>query len=341
MKRLAQLTFQQYFHELGNTFYTEYQPQGLQEPAWVCTNPAVAQQLGFDPAGFGTDTFLQLFSGNALPSGSHPLAQAYAGHQFGKFNPFLGDGRSVLLGEITSPSGMWDVVLKGVGRTAYARAADGLAGVEECLREYTLSEQLAELNVPTSRVLCVISGNPLVYRNGFQPAAILTRIAPGHIRFGTFEYHYFRRDTDALQQLAEYVLRHYYPECDGKDEARYARLFQAIVLKTARLIAHWQAVGFTHGVMNTDNQSVVGVTLDLGSGSFTPERNPQYVSNHEDEKGRYAFGQQPVVGLWNCNVLARAFSPLVAAQDLREALQAYEPAYLQHSAQLDAASEVT
>ncbi len=334
MKRLAELILQHHFHDLGETFYTGYQPQGLQQPELIRSNPAVAQQLDLDPAEFNTPDFLEVFSGNALLPGSRPLAQAYAGHQFGKFNPFLGDGRSVLLGEISSSAGVWDIALKGAGRTAYARDADGRAGMEECLHEYTLSEQLAALGVPTSRVLCIVSGKLFVYRHGFQPAAIMTRIAPSHIRFGTFEYHYFRRDKLALSQLADHVIARHYPDCAGADEARYARLFQAIVLKTARLIAHWQAAGFTHGVMNSDNQSIVGVTLDLGAGSLTPERDPNYVSNPDDEKARYAFGEQPVIGLWNCNVLARAFSPLVAAQDLREALQAYEPEYLRHYAQL-------
>jgi uncharacterized protein YdiU (UPF0061 family) len=330
MKRLGEFTLQHHFHDLGEQFYTEHQPQGLQEPSLVCANPTVAESLDLDPAECSSDYFLQVFSGNTVLPGMQPLAQAYAGHQFGNFNPFLGDGRSVLLGEVASPGGLWDICLKGAGRTAYARSADGRAGLEECLHEYALSEQLAALGVPTTRVLCVVSGKPLVYRRGFQPAAILTRIAPSHIRFGTFEYHYFRRDPAALRQLADHVIAHHYPECAGTDEARYARFFQAVVLKTARLIAHWQGIGFTHGMMNTDNQSIVGVTLDMGAGSFTAEHDPAHVGNREDEKGRYAFGQQPVVGLWNCNVLARALSPLITAQDLRTALAMYEPEYLRH-----------
>ncbi|MBJ6611330.1 MAG: YdiU family protein [Candidatus Thiothrix moscowensis] len=335
MRRLSELRFQQLFHTLGSEFYTPHLPQGLQQAQWVRTNSSVAAMLELDPAEFATDLCLQVFSGNRLLPGMQPLAQAYAGHQFGKFNPFLGDGRSVLLGEITSNTGTWDIVMKGVGRTPYARRADGRAGLDECLHEYHLSEQLAAASVPTSRVLCIISGKPLVYRHGgFQPAAILTRIAPSHIRFGTFEYHYFRRDHAALRQLADHVIARHYPECAGTDEARHARLFQAIVLKTAQLIACWQAVGFTHGVMNTDNQSIAGITLDLGESSFNPEHDPNYIGNREDEKGLHAFGQQPIVGLWNCNALARALSPLVSAQDLREALLQYETAYLQHYAQL-------
>lgn len=336
MKRLAELTFQHHFHALGETFHAPHQPQGLEQPELVRTNPAVAELLGLDPAEFDTDLFLQVFSGNALLPGMQPVAQAYAGHQFGNFNPFLGDGRSVLLGEVAADNGLWDICLKGAGRTPYARSADGRAGLGECLHEYALSEQLAALGIPTSRVLCVVSGKPLVYRQGFQPAAMLTRVAPTHIRFGTFESCYYRRDHAALRLLADHVMTYYYPECAGTDEARYARWLQAVVLKTARLVAHWQVAGFTHGVMNTDNQSIVGVTLDLGEASFTPERDPAYVGNREDEKGRYAFGQQPVVGLWNCNVLARALSPLITAQDLRTALEAYEPEYLRHFAALSA-----
>lgn len=334
MQLLSELSFQQHFHALGTTFYTPHLPQGLEQAQRVCANTSVAALLDLDPTECDTDLFLQVFSGNTLLPGMHPIAHAYAGHQFGKFNPFLGDGRNVLLGEIHSSSGVWDMVLKGVGRTPYARSADGRAGLEECLHEYTLSEQLAALGVPTSRVLCIVSGKPLVYRQGFQPAAILTRIAPSHIRFGTFEYHYFRRDQAALRQLADHVITQHYPECRGTDEARYARWFAAVVQRTARLIAHWQAVGFTHGVMNTDNQSIVGVTLDLGESSFTPDHDPHYVGNRDDVKGRYAFGQQPLIGLWNCNVLARALSPLIAAQDIKTALARYEIEYLNHYASL-------
>lgn len=334
MKRLPELPLHHHFHDLGEQFYREHQPQGLQEPSLVCANPAVAESLGLDPAECSTDHFLQVFSGNALLPGSRPLAQAYAGHQFGNFNPFLGDGRAVLLGEVATPNGLLDLCLKGAGRTAYARTADGRAGLDECLREYEISAQLAELGVPTARCLCVTKGSGLVYRNGFGPEAMLTRIAPSHIRFGSFENCYFQRNTPALRALADHVIAWHFPACADAGEQRYTAFFQEVVVRTARLMAHWQAVGFVHGVMNTDNQSILGLTLDVGLGGFTPERDPACVINPADEKGRYAFGQQPVVGLWNCNVLARALSPLITASDLRAALQTYEPEYLRHYAAL-------
>lgn len=334
MKRLAELTLQQHFHGLGEGFYAEHQPQGLQQPSLTRANPTIAQQLGLDPAECATDDFLQIFSGNALLPNSRPLAQAYAGHQFGNFNPFLGDGRAVLLGEIETATGLLDICLKGAGRTPYARNADGRAGLDECLHEYAITEQLAALDVPTTRCLCVIQGSGLVYRNGFGPEAMLTRIAPSHIRFGTFENYHFQRNTEALRKLADYVIHWHFPHCAEAGEQHYAAFFQEVVLRTARLIAHWQAVGFVHGVMNTDNQSILGLTLDVGLSGFTPEHDPACVINPADEKGRYAFGQQPVVGLWNCNVLARALSSLIAADDLRSALQIYELEYLRHYAAL-------
>lgn len=318
------LTFHNRFHALGSHFYSECAPQGLENPTLVCSSAEVLQCVGLHPDEANTDLFLQVFSGNALLPGMQPLAQDYAGHQFGKFNPFLGDGRALLLGEVATPSGSLDLYLKGSGRTPYARTADGRAGLRECLHEFHTTAQLAALGVPTARCLCVISGSQLVYRGGFEPTAIVTRIAPSHIRFGTFENYYFQRNTAALRQLADHVITHHYPACHLAGEARYACFFREVVLKTAQLIAHWQAVGFEHGVMNTDNQSILGITLDVGSGSFTPNVT----------EGRYAFAQQPVIGLWNCNVLARALSPLISAVDLRSGLQTYEPEYLRHYARL-------
>ena len=330
MKHLPDLRFHNRFHALGTHFYHEHQPQGLENPTLVCSSAAVLQQLDLHPDEATTDLFLQVFSGNALLAGMQPLAQDYAGHQFGHFNPFLGDGRAVLLGEVATPGGLLDIYLKGAGKTPYARNADGRAGLRECLHEFHITEQLAALHVPTTRCLCVISGSQQVYRGGFEASAIVTRIAPTHIRFGTFENYFFQKNTPALRQLADHVIACHYPECAAAGEQRYAAFFREVVVRTARLIAHWQAVGFVHGVMNTDNQSIVGLTLDVGASTFTPERDAASVSHPDDEHGRYAFGQQPVVGLWNCNVLARALSPLIAAPDLRTALLAYEPEYLRH-----------
>jgi uncharacterized protein YdiU (UPF0061 family) len=257
----------------------------------------------------------------------HPLSTAYAGHQFGKFNPLLGDGRAHLLGEVSTSQGLQEIYLKGSGKTPYARQADGRASLEECLHEYEISEKLAALGIPVTRCLSIIQGDDLVYRHGFKPAAILTRIAPTHIRFGTFELHYFKKDISALQTLADYIIQHYYPNSLLKTQP-YADFFQQVIYKTAKLIAHWQKIGFVHGMMNTDNQSIIGVTLDLGNASFIESLDPLFISSSIDEKGRYAFGQQPIIGLWNCNILGRALSPLILGNDIRQALSQYEEIFL-------------
>ena len=327
------LVFYQRFYDLGSHFYREFTPQGLHNPKLECVSSAVAQQLGLTDADIHSDGFLQVFSGNQLLAGMCPIAQDYAGHQFGKFNPFLGDGRAVLLGELPTPNGVVDVCLKGVGKTPFARSADGKAGISECLHEFRITEQLAALGVPTSRCLCVISGSELVYRSGFEATAILTRIAPTHIRFGTFENYFFQKNTQALRQLADHTIAYHFPDCLAAED-KYAAFFREVVLRTARLMAHWQAVGFVHGVMNTDNQSILGITLDVGASLFTPERDDNVVAHSGDEHKRYAFGQQPIVGLWNCNVLARALSPLINHNALRAALQLYETEYLRHYASL-------
>ena len=329
MPHLQRLRIVNRFHALGDHFYTECQPQGLANPVLVRTDPDAAELLGLSADDLHSDSFLQIFSGNRPLPGCRPLAQDYAGHQFGSFNPFLGDGRVLLLGGVECDAGHWEICLKGSGKTPYARKADGRAGVNECLHEFECSRELAALGVPATRSLCVIAGDDLAYRrHSYQRAAVLVRLAPSHIRFGTFENYYFQHNKEALRRLADHVIEHYYPDCLTQGEGRYAALFRVVVTATARLIAHWQAVGFVHGMMNTDNMSILGITLDLEDACFNPERDPDFVSSADDEKGRYAFGQQPVVGLWNCNVLARALSPLVDASDLRTALCAYEPEYL-------------
>ena len=320
--------WQQRFSGLSQDFYTFTQPKALPQAAWVQQSESVARLLAVTPSDLQQPALLDLFSAQSLPKACQPLAQGYAGHQFGKFNPFLGDGRVVLLGDIQTPSGHYEISLKGAGRTAYARTADGRAGINECVQEFQLSEQLAALNIPTMRCLGVLQSNTeLVYRQTLEPAAFLVRVMPSHIRFGTFELAYFQKNYDNLQQLADFVLAQHYADLLSNTEP-YAALLAAIVSKTAQLIAQWQAVGFTHGVMNTDNMSIVGLSLDLGSGSFNPKFADDYVSSALDEKGRYAFGQQPIIGLWNCNVLARTFAPLIDLQAIKQALQAYEPIYL-------------
>lgn len=325
------LVFTQCFHQMKADLSSSATPQGISNAQLLKKNMQVAQLIGLSDSVFDSPSFLDVFSGNAVLANSTPIAQAYAGHQFGHFNPFLGDGRSVLLGEIKALSGYWDIGLKGAGKTTYTFSSDGRASVDECLHEYTIGERLASLDVPTTRSLCVVKGREQVYRSGFKPVAMLARVAPSFVRFGSFEYCYFKKDYSALKILADYVIERHFFDCIGASgENNYAQFFYQVVKKTAALIAHWQNVGFVHGMMNTDNQSILGVTLDLGESMFIDNRDDDFVASRSDEHGRYAYGQQPVIGLWNCNVLARALSPLISSNDLKSALSNYESIYLDH-----------
>ncbi|MFT7490796.1 MAG: hypothetical protein ACI80S_000377 [Pseudohongiellaceae bacterium] len=323
------LELTQCFHQLQAELSTPVIPQGIADAQLLQKNNQVAQLLDVDIDVINSPAFLDVFSGNAVLTNSSPIACAYAGHQLGNFNPFLGDGRSVLLGEIKSSTGYWEVGLKGSGKTAYSFSADGRASIDECLHEDLISERLAQLDIPTSRSLCVIKGSEKVYRSGFKTAAILARIAPSFVRFGSFEYCFFKKDTQALKALADFVIDRHFADClSTKDDNNYAKFFHHVVEKTAVLIASWQNAGFVHGMMNTDNQSIVGITLDLGESVFIDPQDDRFVASTSDEHGRYAFGQQPIIGLWNCNVLARALSPLISSNDLKLGLSVYERTYL-------------
>jgi uncharacterized protein YdiU (UPF0061 family) len=325
------LIFESQFRQLGDEFSIPVLPVGISKPDLVIQSPNVSEILGLSPSSCSTQPLLDIFSGNASPQSSTPAAQAYAGHQFGKFNPFLGDGRTLLLGTVGTQNDHWEISLKGAGKTPFTFVSDGRAGLTECQHEFDISERLAVLGVPTARCLCIIKGSEQVYRNGFESVSILTRVMPSHIRFGTFERYYFKKDVKALKILTDYVIHQYYPHCLGNktDENNdYGQFFQEVVIKTAQLIARWQQVGFVHGMMNTDNQSILGVSLDFGESTFTKDFDDNFVASLSDRKGRYAFGQQPTIGLWNCNVLARALSPLIKPADLRRALTNYEPAFI-------------
>lgn len=353
---MEELVLHSRFHHLDIGLSELSLPVGLSHPLLVKYNSELAQLMGLSSGGSVDDgsfskyssskdsfskKWLQISSGNHIVKNSTPVAQSYAGHQFGMFNPFLGDGRSVLLGEIDIKETSWDVTLKGSGKTPFTFASDGRASRSECLKEYDISEQLTKLQVPVIQCLSVIQGDEQVYRSGFEPAAMLTRIAPSNVRFGSFENCYFRKDMDALRRLADYVIEHHFHDCldseyykeseaGGVVENDYAKFFQQVVTKTACLIAQWQNVGFVHGMLNTDNQSIVGITLDLGDSVLLEAPDDEYVACRSDREGRYAFGQQPRVGLWNCNVLARALSPLISAKDLKAALMTYEHTFLDH-----------
>lgn len=332
MRRPAGPTLHRPLPVLVPDYACEVAPQPLTRPELVCHDADTAALLDLDAEDLAGGRWLDCLSGRRLPPGCRPVALDYAGHQFGRFNPLLGDGRVLTLGRIDSAVGRLELSIKGLGRTPYARQADGRASLTECLHEFETSRRLAALDIPVARCLCVIAGDERVYRDGFRRAAALVRLAPTHLRFGTFENCYFRRDTDALRILADHLVEHHYTDrlnvATLAGSGRYAALFEAIVLDTADLIARWQAAGFVHGMMNTDNQSAIGITLDLGAAAFTTDRDDAFVASPADTQGRYAFGAQPTVGLWNLNVLARALSPIVEADALRAALRRYEPHYL-------------
>ncbi len=267
----------------------------------------------------------------SVPDGASPIAAAYAGHQFGHFVPQLGDGRAILLGEVVAPDGTrFDIQLKGSGRTPFSRGGDGRAALGPVLREYIVSEAMAALGVPTTRALAAVTTGEPVYRETMLPGAILTRVASSHIRVGTFQYFAARADTEAVRQLADHVIARHYPDAAAAENP-YRALLDAVVARQAALVAHWLLVGFIHGVMNTDNCSVAGETIDYGPCAFMDAYDPATVFSSIDQHGRYAYGNQPRIAVWNLARLAETLLPLLAAdQDkaveiAQDTLAAYSP----------------
>lgn len=322
------LHFDNSFARLPVDFYSEQLPIAINQPHLVHANTQVATLLGINSEDLNCEDFIQCFSGNLVIDGSQPLAMVYAGHQFGTYVPQLGDGRALLLGEIVNQSHQrWDIQLKGSGKTPYSRMGDGRAVLRSTLREYLCSEAMHALGIPTTRALCIIETNEPVYREFPEPGAILTRVSESHIRFGHFEFFYYTNQHQALKQLADYVLQRHYPEQLGENNG-YLYLFEQAVIKTARLIAQWQAVGFCHGVMNTDNMSILGLTIDYGPFGFLDTFNPHHISNSSDYSGRYAYNKQPGIAYWNLTALAQALTPLIAIDKLNGALELFEPEFM-------------
>ena len=318
------------FAALGPDFYTNLRPTPLPAPHWVGTSADVARLIGLDPAKLQRDEALQAFTGNTLLAGSRPLASVYSGHQFGVWAGQLGDGRAILLGETASG---YEVQLKGAGRTPYSRMGDGRAVLRSSIREFLCSEAMHGLGIPTSRALCITGSPGLVRREEVETAAVVTRVAPSFVRFGHFEHFAANGLEPQLKQLADYVIDRYYPECRGTTELdgnAYAALLQAVSERTARLMAQWQAVGFCHGVMNTDNMSILGLTIDYGPFQFLDAFIPGHICNHSDTQGRYAYNRQPNVAYWNMFCLAQALMPLIGDEALaRAALESYKTVFPQ------------
>lgn len=314
-------------------FYAHQKPTPVREPELIRINSELAGQLGISMDWLTSSEGLQVLAGNRIAPGSTPIATAYAGHQFGNWNPQLGDGRAVLLGEIIGTDGQrYDMQLKGAGRTPFARGGDGRAPLGPVIREYVVSEAMAALDVPTSRSLAAVSTGEQVMRDRPQPGGILTRICSSHIRIGTFQYFAGKGDNEAVRVLADHVIARHYTAA-GETERPYVALFRAVVTRQAELIAQWQSLGFIHGVMNTDNMLISGETIDYGPCAFMEQYHPDTVFSSIDRGGRYAYVNQPGIGQWNLAWLARVLLPLLdddqdtAVQAAQQAIDDYVTLY--------------
>lgn len=321
--------------KLINTFATELPwacepvvPQPLQQPRLLHLNRTLLDELGLGGVS-EADWIACCGEGKVLP-GMQPVAQVYAGHQFGGYSPRLGDGRALLLGEQQAPDGQrWDLHLKGAGKTPFSRFGDGRAVLRSSIREYLASEALHALGIPTTRALVLVGSQEPVYREQVETGATVLRTAPSHLRFGHIEYFAWSGQGEKIPPLIDYLLRHHFPELENG-----AELFAEVVRRTARLIAKWQAAGFCHGVMNTDNMSLLGLTLDYGPYGFIDAYVPDSVCNHSDPAGRYALDQQPAVGYWNLQKLAQALAGHVNGDALAAALAQYEQQLMLHYSEL-------
>ena len=315
------------FAQLGDAFYSPHQRQALPEPYWVCRNAALARELGLTDEWMRSQTALDSLTGNHMLDDLAATASVYSGHQFGQWAGQLGDGRAMMLGAITTETaGEIEIQLKGAGRTPYSRGGDGRAVLRSSIREFLCSEAMHSLGIPTTRALCVTGSDAPIYREVAETAAVVTRTAPSFIRFGHFEHFCHNNLHTELKQLADFVIAHHYPACRHNDLYAgnpYAALLAAVSERTARMVAQWQAVGFCHGVMNTDNMSILGLTMDYGPFQFLDAFNPGHICNHTDSLGRYAYNKQPNVAYWNLFCLGQALLPLIDDQEL--ALAALEP----------------
>jgi uncharacterized protein YdiU (UPF0061 family) len=330
------LTWRNGFAQLGPDFYTALAPEPLPAPYWVGTSPSAASELGLDAALLESPALLDALTGNAQLAGTQPLATVYSGHQFGQWAGQLGDGRAIWLGETSGresavPGLGLEVQLKGAGRTPYSRMGDGRAVLRSSIREFLCSEAMHGLGIPTSRALCVTGSDARVRREDIETAAVVTRVAPSFIRFGHFEHFSHGDQHEQLKTLADYVIDRYYPACRSTSQFAgnaYAALLEAVSERTANTLAHWQAVGFCHGVMNTDNMSILGLTIDYGPFQFLDAYVPGHICNHSDTQGRYAFNKQPNIAYWNLYALGQALLPLIEEQALAiAALESYKTVF--------------
>ena len=325
------LAWRNSFAGLGPAFFTELDPIPLPSPYLVGLNRSLAAEMGLDAALLSSPDAVEAFTGNRPIEGSRPLASVYSGHQFGVWAGQLGDGRALLLGELQTPIGSQELQLKGSGHTPYSRMGDGRAVLRSSIREFLGSEAMNGLGIPTTRALLVTGSDAPVRREEIETAAVLTRVGPSFVRFGHFEHFSARGQNAELAKLADYVIDRFYPGCRATRKFSgnaYAALLEQVSERTAALLAQWQAVGFCHGVMNTDNMSILGLTIDYGPFQFLDAFDPGHICNHSDEQGRYAYNRQPNVAYWNLFCLGQALLPLIGDQELAlAALESYKTVF--------------
>jgi uncharacterized protein YdiU (UPF0061 family) len=329
------------FFSLGEEFLSVVPPTPFKSKSKLLHfNHNAAELLSLTQGIEQEQEFVDVFSGRAPLQDAKPFAMLYAGHQFGHLNPQLGDGRAIIIGEVRNKENQnWELQIKGSGLTPYSRDGDGRAVLRSTIREYLCSEAMHGLSIPTTRALSMIGSDDEVYRENIETGAMLTRIAPSHIRFGSFEVFYYRHQYDHIRILADHVIEQHYPELLSEANP-YLALLTEVIKRTAKLIAQWQAVGFAHGVMNTDNMSILGLTLDYGPYGFLDNYQPGYICNHSDYQGRYAFDQQPNIGLFNLSCFAQAILPLInkspdkAVELAKQELEKYQTIFISDFADL-------
>ncbi|WP_101756706.1 YdiU family protein [Oceanicoccus sp. KOV_DT_Chl] len=330
------ISFDNSYIQVADTLFSRQLPTAVSQPDLIRINDALANFLSIDPAQLNTPAGIEVLAGNRIAEGSEPIATVYAAHQFGQWNPQLGDGRAILLGEVIGANGLrYDVQLKGSGPTPYSRGGDGRSPLGPVLREYIVSEAMYALGVPTTRSLAAVSSGDTVIREQGLPGAILTRVARSHIRIGTFQFFAAREDWDSVTRLADHVIARHYPDVLSAENP-YLALLSAVIQAQAELIARWQSLGFIHGVMNTDNMLVGGETVDYGPCAFMDEYHAGRVYSSIDHNGRYAYGNQPAIAHWNLSWLAQSLLPLIHSDEetavalVRAELDAFADIYQQY-----------
>lgn len=328
MRKINDLRFENTYAKLPSEFYQKKDPVPFESPHVVAFNENLADELGIDPGERRNPLLAEYLCGKKPLPGADPLAMYYAGWQFGVYNPHLGDGRALLLGQIIDERNRrWDLHLKGCGATRFSRGFDGRATLRSSIREYLGSETLHHLGIPSTRALCVVGGTEKIERETKEPAAMMLRVAETHVRFGSFEGFYHRGEEKNIRTLADYVIARHYPEIPRRTKEGYGLFLRAVAERTAATIAKWQAFGFTHGVMNTDNMSVTGLTLDYGPYGFLETFDRDHVSNHSDHFGRYSYGNQPAIARWNLEKFVKCLDGLVDEKQTLNAIETYNKTF--------------